>query len=392
MRLMPPWIDPRSLPSPPFQGPRHPLAAASDALDDLLQFCRDGRLYAVERWIADDKPLQAAPPEKGRAPETALEIALATGNHALAHLLLCNGYRPDLDRRSPYALVLSRDRRHLLDLLWAWAVPVAGVDPEDVMSTYETDLLERFYQAGLDFTDRHALAYALAHTSNKPLFGFTRRHRGEHPTIQRDLDIALGHHIEQRHDKGISLCLWAGADPHQPVPDLGELRNSNPFELSAISRAVWKGTPPLVELLRPDPARDDVEDLYVWAQRPEILDVLHRIAPPASWSPIIIRHISRLSWPYAAAHDSLSCLIRIGELQGRLDTVDDAACRSLRRDLARLGPDLMRRVMRWLGDPARCAPEVYQRLVATPAMQHRLRVAGIGQPRPRRRAASPTPP
>ena len=52
--------------------------------------CREGRLYDVERWIADGKLLQLAPEaiRKGTRPKTALVIALETGQHSLVSLLL----------------------------------------------------------------------------------------------------------------------------------------------------------------------------------------------------------------------------------------------------------------------------------------------------------------
>jgi hypothetical protein len=46
--------------------------------------CREGRVYDVERWIAEEKPLQFASEAitKGTRPTTALQIALETGQHS----------------------------------------------------------------------------------------------------------------------------------------------------------------------------------------------------------------------------------------------------------------------------------------------------------------------
>jgi hypothetical protein len=38
-----------------------PLARSPEDLRVLHQLCRDGRLYDVERWVAEGKPLQVAP-------------------------------------------------------------------------------------------------------------------------------------------------------------------------------------------------------------------------------------------------------------------------------------------------------------------------------------------
>jgi hypothetical protein len=44
--------------------------------------CREGRLYDVERWIAEGKPLQLASEaiRTGTRPKTALQIALEAGS------------------------------------------------------------------------------------------------------------------------------------------------------------------------------------------------------------------------------------------------------------------------------------------------------------------------
>jgi hypothetical protein len=57
------------------------------------------------------------------------------------------------------------------------------------------------------------LAEALAyHTSNKPIFGFAKRHREHDPAIQNELNIALAHHAAEGNEKGIALCLCVGAE------------------------------------------------------------------------------------------------------------------------------------------------------------------------------------
>ena len=87
------------VPESPSQDRRCPLASSPEDVRALLQMCRDGRLYDVERWIAEGKPLQPAPEviRKGTRPKTALQIALETGQHSLASLLLKSGYRLELE-------------------------------------------------------------------------------------------------------------------------------------------------------------------------------------------------------------------------------------------------------------------------------------------------------
>jgi hypothetical protein len=203
-----------------------PLAYSLDDIRPLHQLCREGRLYDVERWIADGKPLQltleAVP--KGAQPKTALQIALQTGQHSLATLLLKNGYLLELERYVPLALALRSRRWDLFDLLLDWGGDLRSVDVYTVLETYNSDLYERFRASGYDLTEGHAMGSILGHsTSNRPLLGFIKRHRAEDPKIQRELNIALGDHAREGNERGVALCLWAGADPHAPAfsPNLG---------------------------------------------------------------------------------------------------------------------------------------------------------------------------
>ena len=95
------------------------------------------------------------------------------------------------------------------------------VDTEALFDTYNSQLFERFWALGVDLTSGHGIAYALAdHTSNKPLFGFVKRHLADTPGFQTELDIALAYHAGEGNEKGALLCLWAGADPHTKVQNM----------------------------------------------------------------------------------------------------------------------------------------------------------------------------
>lgn len=99
------------------------LAQSLEEIKPLHQLCREGRLYyEVERWISEGKPLQIAPEAivKGTRPKTALQIALETGQHSLAMLLLSKGYKLELERYRPLDVALDARRWDLFDLLLEW--------------------------------------------------------------------------------------------------------------------------------------------------------------------------------------------------------------------------------------------------------------------------------
>lgn len=70
--------------------------------------CSAGRVYEVERWIQQGKPIQAATykrPRKARVVSPSL-VAVRKKHRNLVLLLLCNGYRLDLDT-SNWSFVLD---------------------------------------------------------------------------------------------------------------------------------------------------------------------------------------------------------------------------------------------------------------------------------------------
>ena len=132
------------------------LARCSDDLRDLHHMCREGRLYEVQDWIADGKPFQLAPDviRKGTRPKTALEIALRTGQHSLALLLLKSGYQLTLEQYSVLDLALKVRRWDLFDLLLEWGADMMSTDAYMVLDSYNSDLYERFRAAGYPVCQR----------------------------------------------------------------------------------------------------------------------------------------------------------------------------------------------------------------------------------------------
>jgi hypothetical protein len=107
-----------------------------------------------------------------------------------------------------------------------------------LFGTYQSSLFKRFWDLGVDFTDGHALAEFLAeHPGAKPLLGFARRHR-EDPRVQRELDVALAYCAGKGNEKGVQLCMRAGANPNTPACDL---RYPQPCPHTAADRAGEEG-------------------------------------------------------------------------------------------------------------------------------------------------------
>lgn len=357
-----------------------PFARSVDDLRDLHVMCRRGRVYDVERWIAEGRPLQLASGTitKGKQPGTALRIAIESGQHSLTLLLLRSGYRHDLERyppldQSPLELALESRRWDLVELLLEWGADLASASPDTVLQTYRVDLYERFRAAGGDLTRKHALGDALGHsTSNRPLLGFAKRLCPEDPKIQKELNIALGYHARAGNEKGVNLCMWAGADPHAPTPNpewgLDDDPEDEASDWSAIQYAASAGHLEVLKKLGPDPDRDDFESMYRSARSDSIIRFLLPLAAPKDMTAILHCHLYRFRWSVFEA---------LFESGVQWSEADVEKLTDIRRSLLKLEDYELKRFLQHLKKPEVCATETYQELVRTPRMQERLIALGL---------------
>jgi len=366
------------------------LAESLEEVRGLHELCRQGRLYDVERWLAEGKPLQLAPEAvaKGTRPKTALQIALETGQHSLALLLLKSGYRLELERYAPLDLALRSRRWDLFDLLLEWGGDLKSVDVYTVLDTYNAELYERFRAAGYDLTERHEMASILGHgTRNRPLLGFVKRHRSEDPKIQQELNIALGYHVRAGNERGINLCLWAGADPHAPAPNpaLGISEDPDPEDgeerfigWSAIEEAANHGHLPILKRLGPDPARDDFDSLYQWTRSESIVAFLATMQGPRDLTRILAAQLWWLGDRFpSAGYRSTRTIEAVLGGGVRWEETDPGKLTGIRRALLNVANDHLKTIAVRLGRPEICAPETYHELLRTPRMQERLRALGL---------------
>lgn len=369
---------------------QRPLAHSLEELKPFHQLCREGRLYEVDRWITEGKPIQHAPDAipKGTRPKTALQLVLETGQHSLSSLLLSKGYRLDLERYQPLNLALQAHRWDLFDLLLEWGADLKTVDVSTVLNTYNAEIYERFWAAGYDLTAGHEMAAILGHsTSNRPLLGFVKRHRPEEPKIQHELNLALGYHAKEGNERGVNLCLWAGADPHSPASDTELDVSSNdeaengeePFSgWSAIEQAASHGNLNILKRLGPDPARDNFANLYRYAKDGSIIAFLSTIQRPKDLTPILSWHLQWVANPlpwalYAGTgtiEAALACKVRWEE-----DNRERIA--DIRRSLLKLSDYNFKPIMSMLRRAEICAPETYVELIRTPTIQTRLLTLGL---------------
>ena len=349
-------------------------------MEELHRFCLNGRLYDVERWIQAGRPMQLAADEQSSRFRTALEIALERQDHSLVLLLVANGYDMNAEPVSPLDRAVQLRRRDLLDLLLDWGADPRQVDLDALCATYDSQLYERFRRLGVDFTSGHALAHALGyHTSNKPLFGFAKRHRLQDSKIQADLDIALAYHAWEGNEKGVLLCLWAGANPHAAVPDLRWGLGDHEDEAdrySAVDAACSRGDVAILIRLKPDPSLDDYEELYLRACNKEIIELLAHSRPPANPSRIVVNKLSRAAWWFGQDRpvETLQALFEAGV---RWEASPIKEITGARRSLLKADDGIFVRLMRLLATDDYCSREVLAELARTPNMRERMVKVGL---------------
>ncbi len=282
----------------------------------------------------------------------------------------------ELEPEPPLDIALKSRRWDLFELLLEWGADLRSASPRVILETYSTELYERSFAAGYDLTRGHAMASMLGFgTSNRPLYGFVKRHRLEDSRIQREVDIALGAHVREGNKRGIiSLCLWAGADPHASVPDLGRMYRDDDRSMgwSAIELAVHEGDLEMLKKLRPDPARDDFDDLYRPARSQHAVQYLAAMRLPVDLTSILQFHLLFIAPGPLRSYSSIWALeaILASGIQWRESDRDKLS--HVRRSLAKIRDDDFKTVLRLLGKPAICDPGTFAELTRTKPMQERL--------------------
>lgn len=353
-------------------------------LETLHTLCQQGRLYEVEDWIRQGKPIQKPGSEPTHRPQkTALGIALETGQHSLCLLLLRNGYCPNAEAVSPFNLVLKKRRKDLVDLLFEFGADPHRVDVWRVFDSYDRELFERFWRAGVKLTRNRELGQYLAdHTSNKPLFGFVKRYRTEDPQIQRQLNMALDVHTQENNEKGVLLCLWAGADPHAAESSLHYGRDDDPDEecSAAVETAAMVGNKKMLKAFKPDPERVDFDELYKLASNREVVEFLRAIRLPSKLTDILVSLSGYVNFDWFGSRDWCGAMTAVLECGVRWEPAEKEELAQMRRNLLKAGNWELSGLLKKLKNSSVCAYENFAELTRTPSMQQRMLDMGLGKP------------
>ena len=132
------------------------MLSNSDA-KELLQLCKEGRLFAVQNWIASGKSL-CVPADLRTTP---LKVALDTGFHSLVEVLVQNEPNQELKN---WALghSLSLKRLDFIQLLLSNGADISSVPFIEVLRIWEPVFIRLFLDHGADFIQALRLGPPLA--------------------------------------------------------------------------------------------------------------------------------------------------------------------------------------------------------------------------------------
>jgi len=240
------------------------MAETLDEILPLITLCASGKLYEVEEWIAEGKPIQCKPSDdpRWRKLSTPLEIAADRGFHSLAALLLVNGYDPNGDDYSPLSAPVRSRNHSVVSLLLEYSIDPCGFDFCEALETYDRELMDLLIVAGSDPCLENAVARALRHKA-RPLLGFVKSYREQFPCMQRQIDIALNCAVNRGDERGVALMLWLGGNPHAQVPGSpypeDEAHEMDCLE-SPFERSLWMSREATLEMFLKKPIPADRAD------------------------------------------------------------------------------------------------------------------------------------
>lgn len=391
---------PENLDSSDFPVPHSTPSANWSDIEPLCILCRTGRLYEIEQWIAEGRPIQCIPPveRKFQLRLTPLQTAVTKGFHSMAALLMANGYDPNGDYYECLTTAVRSRDRGLIDLLFRFGADPASCDFVEVLETYDRPIIDRFIEAGVDPCEGNAVARALRHKT-RPLLGFVKSHWNRFPSLQQQIDIALHVFVEKRDEKGVSLMLWLGANPYVISPSSAYPEEADEATQCALETSFGSGRKEVRQkLLRKPIPREQATMLLRSASYHCCPDVIRLLliagADPNTTEeetgrPVLEAFVTAIAWDFASDNDRASRGMEALELMlsaGAKMSLSDRDLARLRRSLLKGRATTIARVIQLLTQYEGMPADQLRELTRTPTMRRFI------QGRPLPGSASLTPP
>ena len=189
-------------------------AATLEELEPFQTLCRHGRLFEVQEWVRQGKPIALPENVSSRSRvRNPLRIAMTAGFHSLVQVLLEAGAPHQEGNYNALEHAVDLRRPDLAELLLLHGAKVKEVPMQLVLDLWNPDMVQLFQENGADLDQGYPIAWALIHRI-RPALGLVKRLQDvPGSTALNQAEIALRFHAYEGNTKWVSLLLWAGADP-----------------------------------------------------------------------------------------------------------------------------------------------------------------------------------
>lgn len=351
-----------------------------DDIKQLMALVRAGKLFDVQKWIADGK--RTVPPKPYWF--SPLRVAIETGFHSMVEVLLQAGVDQD-EKDYLFNRTVWSSKFELIKLFVDCGADVHSVEFEDVCRTGNPEIMRFFLDRGIDAVTGQPFAKALCHPK-RPQLGIYMRYRETIPDLTNQVNLALRHHAREGSLKWVCLLLWAGGDAHVRLPDVGEEPDPE-GDSTALEEAVRLGRQAIVDKIGIDPARDDLSRLLEQAcsacEWPIIDKLLALGADPATHSgypPMerLINHFSSEMNPVIGYRSesnlakAFDAILSFADKGGRWQPEGSYGLNGFRRDLYHLDRVWIEKVVKGFARHQVCSNELLLKLLSTPRMKQIL--------------------
>jgi ankyrin repeat protein len=239
----------------------------------LVDLCRAGRLYDIEKWIADGKSTSTSVQIK----RTPLQIAVEIGFHSLVDLLARNEERLQIKNKA-LAEAVALKRMDFVELLVSHGAEIRSVPLAKVLLTGKVQMISFFLDQGADVVTGAPFAAAF-HGKVQVTLRLYIEYKKAHPEVvtalQEQADMALRYFSYDGDLRWISLLLWIGANPRSRGASLDDISDGNPkFHTTALIEACSKGDLAVLKKFKIDPRIDDVTELLSSAALAPFTDII----------------------------------------------------------------------------------------------------------------------
>gem|GEM_PF-4294849 len=166
-------------------------------------------VFAVDEWYKSGKPTKAQNPHNYITP---MQIAIKTGQHSLAEVLLRNGASPT----DPMRTAIWHEKSDLVRLFLGY-----GADIREISFKTGTvpsfPMLEMLIGHGLDMETGYPIAAGIK-TAIWPYLKLYQLHVKKHPKLRVQADIALRHFVRIGNLASVKTMLRVGANPRRKAP------------------------------------------------------------------------------------------------------------------------------------------------------------------------------